>query len=515
MKQESQPSKVERMLLFVKKNGNSVYLVMSRQLDRLIARHNSRTVRKYYSEDNVSLDKVLQKAQVIEQAEDEFLNLDDNIEAKLDDNSEQVSEITEEKASLMLKSSKYKLLPKLFSDVNGITCSRKLSRKLINYYLRNRRKDKRIFKNYSQKLSHLRSHGRVSIDDMLHEMYMELGRTLYFSFLGKARDKLKYFFYKYLNPLTSLVIGILGFGGSAAYFYDILKPAVSNFAKFLVKILLTVGINPNTPLGQFWGAMVLGALSAVSVFFALLGLGKLIVGEDEASLEVYDKGREIYKKVKEALQKGLPKMLGTKGIIGLAILWKNKEISRKDVENTVELLRNMKSDVAKYIRFRPEKIDPNLLEEIEENSGFKISLVAEMNEALRSFVLKKSGQRITLPDKIELKPSWVTIDSSSGEGSETTSRPSGNESVPPEIMAIALVKSPNIQINIGVDKPILTIEFDADNYFKDYGNLEKTEVEDFIKSYLEIYDDEEAKKRLAEISKHLGGGIRLIGNLGN
>jgi hypothetical protein len=65
---------------------------------------------------------------------------------------------------------RYKILPKLFSNINEIMCSPNIRRKLINYYLRNRRRTKRISKGYSN---------QQSVDYMLHSLYMELGSTLY------------------------------------------------------------------------------------------------------------------------------------------------------------------------------------------------------------------------------------------------------------------------------------------------------------------------------------------------
>ena len=486
---------------------------MSRQLERLIERHKSGIARKQYScnfGENINpiKDKYeyklrkswrhysisLKEVQKIEEAEDQFLNLEDNIEDIVNHDSEQVAESSGEKAALISSSSRYKLLSKLFSDVNEITCSRKLSGKLISYYLRNRRKHKRISKGYSQKLSHLRKHGNISVDDMLHEMYMELGRNLYFSFLGKAWDKIKYAVFKFMEVTADLMIGLIGAGFFALSFHQAFKSAASTFVKFLLKLL---GIT--TPAGKLFAAVVLGVLAGTALFFAMRGLGNLIIGKDRELLVVFEKGRQIYKKIKKALRRGLPKALGTKGIIALALQVSKNKMDKKGIEEMVKSLESLDEETAKFVNY---KMDSDFAESLREASRVMVSVTALVRNDLNLTVSNKSGQKITIPDKIVFKPFEVSVDND-----ESSTLSDDSKSVPPEIMAIALITSPEIQINIETDNSKLTLQFNANRYLGTYADFEKGEVTDFVVSYLKIYDRNEERERLEELSKNIGGGL--------
>ncbi len=489
---------------------------MNKQLDKLIKRHKSEVDRAYYSRDFKETTSpfegrhrykhrrswhhysvTIEDAEKIEKLEDEILDLGDNIEDALDGKSEQEVESFRGKAVIMLSNSKmsnnseYKLLSRLFSDINGITCSRELSRKLIGYYLRNRRKHRRLSRAYSQKLSYLRGNGNMSVDHMMHEMYMVLGRTLYFSFLEKVRDHIKYATFKFLKAAADFVIGALGGGFFSLGFNNMLQNATSVFAKFLIKIF---GIT--TFSGKLLLAMVLGVLSGIALMFALRALGNLIMGKDSELLELYDKGRVIYKKVKSALKRGLPKSLGTKGIIALALQINNSDVNKESIESILKSLESINKEVTEFLTYN---MDPDFEEKIKEASDFVVSVMAKTREDIKMTVSNKSGQKITIPSTIVLKPFGVSVDENTEHG------PAGDsKDLPAEILAIALITSPEIQINIKADDSTLTIQFAANSYFKDYAGFEKGEIKDFVVSYLKIYDRDEAKKRLEELIKNIG-----------
>ncbi len=489
---------------------------MSRQLDKLIKRHKSEITRNYYSrdlkEDVSSIENKpeyrrkrswhyysisIKDAKEIEKYEDEFLELGDSVEDMTSDNSEQVLKNSGEKSALMLSSPNYKLLSKLFSNANEITCSNKLTRKLISYYLRNRRKRERLSRSYSQKLYHIMNNGKVSVDSMLHEIYMELGRTLYFSFLGKLRDKIEYAVFRFMKVAADLVIGLIGAGFSALGFNIAFKNATSTFVKFLIKLL---GIT--TQAGKLFAAMILGLLAGIALFFAMRALGNLIVGKDEEALEVFDKGRKIYKKIKRALKKGLPDSLGTKGIIALALQVSKNKIDKERIEEMIKSLESLDEETTQLVNYKFEPNESSFLESIKENADIVVSVIALIRDDLKVTVASKSGQEITIPDKIALKPFEVSIDNN-----ESPSQADDGKRLPPEIMAIALITSPEIQINIEAGDSKLKIQFNANKYFAKYAGFEQGEIKDFIVSYLEIYDHNEARERLKELSENIGGGL--------
>jgi len=510
-------TKLEIMIAICKKNINLVYLVMSRQLERLIERHKRGIARKQYGRnfgENISSIKdkyehkhgkslhhysiSLENAEKIEELEDEFLDLGDNSKNVTDDDSEQVLKSSEEKASqILISRSSHKLLSKLFSNVNEITCSNKLSGKLISYYLRNRRKHRRISRSYSQKLSYIRNHSNVSLDNILHEMYIELGRTLYFSFLGKVRDKIKYAVFKFMEVAADLIIGLIGAGFWGLSFYQAFKSATSTFVKFLLKLL---GVT--TPAGKLFAAVVLGILAGVGLFFAMRGLGNLIVGKDEEALEVFDKGRKIYKKIKRALRKGLPDALGTKGIIALALQVSKDKIDKGKIENKIKALESLDKKTTELVNHKFEPNESSFLESIKENADIVVSVIALIRDDLKVTVASKSGQEITIPDKIALRPFEVSIDNN-----ESRSQADDGKRLPPEIMAIALITSPEIQIDIEAGDSKLNIQFNANKYFAKYAGFEQGEIKDFVVSYLKIYDHNEVRERLKELSNNIGGGL--------
>ncbi len=476
---------------------------MSKRLEMLIEKHRRKNERNIGSVGNrhvkeligtqrhysVSLKEIEEKAQKIEEIEDEFLNLDVDINEAINNDSEQEVKIQTEKAALILRDSKNKFLSRLFSGTSEVTCSRILARKLINYYLRNRRKHRKLLRGYSQQLPY-----NNSLDGMLHNVYMELGRTLYFSFLGKVRDVIKNAIFNFLEAAGDLIIGIVGGALLSLSYYAAFKNATATFVKFLIKLLAIT-----TPAGKLLAAVVLGILSGLAMFFVLRGLGQLVIGEDEEALKIYNKGREIYKKIKRALRKGLPKILGTKGIIALALRVNKDGINKQKVEDIVKSLESIGKEVDEFIS---HDMDPDFPEIVKESEKVRVSVRALVREDLKVAVENKSGQKIVMPDVIELKPFDVSINNE-----QATTQTDDNHGIPPEIMAIALFTSPEINIEIVAKGSKLRINFLANKYFARYARFKENEIRDFLISYLKAYDKNEVMNRLRELAQNLGNSI--------
>jgi hypothetical protein len=494
---------------------------MSKQLDRLIKRHQNGIARNHYSrdfkEDASSVEDkheyrrkrswhhystLLEEAQAFEKAEDEFLDLGDNPQDILSDNSEQTLESSGEKAALMLRSSKYKLLSKLFSDINGITCSRKLSGKLISYYLRNRRKHRGISKSYSRELSYRRNHGNVSLDDMLHEMYMELGKTLYFSFIEKLSYNARFLVFKLMKSAISYMVTLGGAGFLGLTYHEIFMKISAFFAKFLAKLLsIVVEVDPNTPAFKLFAAMLLGVLSAAGIFFSVFALFMNIVGDDKEAFEVYEKGRAIYKEMKKALRAGLPTQLGTKGIIAAAIQINSQALDTEFMKKTLEAIKNIKEDVSQFIKFQK---DPDFEEIIEKTPEFSCSVKVLVSQFFNNLVSSQSGQKIHMPDAIVLKPFIVSNNDSGEDALVAPSQSADSKTLPRALMPIALITSPQIRIDIKAQKSNLTIQFSASKYFGKYSNLKQEQIADFVKSYLKLYNEDEERERLEKVQEYLG-----------
>jgi hypothetical protein len=258
--------------------------------------------------------------------------------------------------------------------------------------------------------------------------------------------------------------------------------------------------NPNLPAQQLFTAVILGILSGIGIWLTLRGLLTLAVGDDEEALRVYNKGRRIYKKIKSALRKGLPKKLGTKGILALALRITNNESNALDIQKTIEAIESIDEKVREFMK---HKMGSNFIEDIEKASKFSVSARALVSENLKSLVSMKSGQKIALPDEIVLREFVVYKDSSSKNELESSSQSNDSEVLPAGLMPVVLITSPKIQVHISVEDSILTIQFNASGYFGHYAELEKDEIKDFVLSYLDIYNRDEDRKRLEEIQKHL------------
>jgi len=332
-------------------------------------------------------------------------------------------------------------------------------------------------------------------------MYMRLGKTLYFSFWGKVKYNIKNAAFKFMEIAADLIIGLVGAGFLSAGFYNFFKKVTYIFAKFLAKILsLFMDFNPNLPAQQLFTAVILGILSGIGIWLTLRGLLTLAVGDDEEALRVYNKGRRIYKKIKSALRKGLPKKLGTKGILALALRITNNESNALDIQKTIEAIESIDEKVREFMK---HKMDSNFIEAIEKASKFSVSARALVSENLKSLVSMKSGQKIALPNEIVLREFVVYKDSSSKNELESSSQSNDSEVLPAGLMPVVLITSPKIQVHISVEDSKLTIQFNASGYFGHYAELEKDEIKDFVLSYLDIYNRDEDRKRLEEIQKHL------------
>jgi hypothetical protein len=163
---------------------------MSRALDRLIQNRSRETKRSlysrdfrtsYYSEAKEIGKLTMELEELLEQLPEGW----DEVDTSTDDR--RVPEGWDEVDTAPGESEgyRYRLLPKIFSNVREIYSSPKLRRQLIQYYIKNRRKERMRSRGYSRRMHHLTRHNQISADYIIHKMYMELGRIMYFSVLSK------------------------------------------------------------------------------------------------------------------------------------------------------------------------------------------------------------------------------------------------------------------------------------------------------------------------------------------
>jgi hypothetical protein len=162
---------------------------MNKLMHRLINANNRIPRKSYYSADIEKLSKeLLEIAEKIKELGGEKL-ININVE------------------DLMLtENSKYRhaLLPKLLSDAKAIHSSPKLKRYLINYYLKNRRREGMQRRSYGKRTKHWIANNHLSADYFIHRIYMELGQVMYFSLLNKLLTGLKHKWTEIKNGLIEI-----------------------------------------------------------------------------------------------------------------------------------------------------------------------------------------------------------------------------------------------------------------------------------------------------------------------
>jgi len=495
---------------------------MSKALDRLIVTHKQRLgrTRRYSSDQNLdnafaeladALETGLKQASHIIQALDsdkqvaEVLAMEpkeyETVERELEKGND------EEKNSY-----RYKILPRIYSKLDRIDSSPQLARKLMSYYLRNRRKEK-MNRLYGRKKHYS---GRVMADYLVHEMYMELGRTLYFSWLNnigawiknKGRDiSILRYMYEAVRKLIDLasdalerlitspkvekwLAGLLSGGvmsGIAMLFIKggIFESALNNLdtGKSILSVVIA---------GLGFLVSVLGGGYLAYMFFKGL-ISKVGALLRPKALMTYYKGYKLLTRFNKAFSVLLGDIDATELI----------DILAKFVKAATENDNSSKKSAIEIIQRVVDKINSD------NNYGQFFTLSQQNINKIKSAI--EQGEELSLRLDVQVLGDVLkTIKGEFNVGSHITmdylgltKGSEGDKSLPPELTILIVLTSPNITITLSAGSAgnVKTpITFNAWSFIQKHAEVQTEEVTDFLKTYMSAF-----AKKGDELSEYLKG----------
>jgi len=506
---------------------------MSRALDKLIAVHkrnnNSRHTR-LYSENNSELAEIEVLEKKLEEAEKEslktlqVLDTNENIADKLLRLSlEDLSKVEEDlnQSNKEEKSSyRYRILPRIYSNIERINSSPQLERKLISYYLRHRRRDK-MRRLYGKRNNYFS--GKLA-DSLLHEMYMELGRTLYFSWLSDLKDwiktkaidlpvvrqviKLKQYFVEkaseYMKQIKELGLveffaRLLGGGAGITTFVIMIAMGLLNYLgwhetgggaweDFITTVAYIVVVVA--------GLIIVPFLVGVIVYF----ISKLIISGVTLAVKfvrklLRPKAIKVYLKAMKLLVATLPalsKLLSEKNMSvdsALEVLSNFLKGSEGNAEALNKAIRNIKQlakapiKFGNYITVNNER---DLWKILNKESDYKLGFSIE----IASFVKDKIESTFNVGDTLESKffdPSqYDNLEKIVMSGEPNIGLPTGKD-LPIELAILVVFTSPKIVLTIKSSSAESNIILNAGDYFMKHSAIETKHIEEFLDSYLEAF----------------------------
>ncbi len=487
---------------------------MSRALDRLIQNRNSDSRRSLYSRDfrtsyYSEAEEIGELTQELKKALEQLPEVPegwDEVDTSTDDrkNPEGWDEV--ETAPGELEGYRYRLLPKIFSNVREIYSSPKLRRKLIQYYIKNRRKERMRSRGYSRRMRHLTRNNQISADYLIHNMYMELGRIMYFSMLRRIWGAIKGAWRKLackcrayilkLNPARALMVNTILSGVSAwALIEELNQKWIASLATWTSESAHLV----QDTTSNAWAVAVLsvaGGLITTAIIWAIALAAK------DCDEKLGPAASMVYARAHDVLINALKALLPTK----------SKEIEEIEENQLPQLL----ALVADYLLSnKPEKlfsIFDNILTKIKDsakeiNDYFpgmgkvenvskimnsmknvdKLIIECKVSEELKNLINEYGGEGIKVPDTITILG-----------GSK------GNIQLPAILPVIAFLTSPRVEFKVGGGQT--KISFWSFRYFKDFGGLNQQKVAAFVRTYLKNKDLlEELEKEIAKTTKTIEG----------
>ena len=508
---------------------------MSRVLDTLIAenkRNKNSLHARHYSESDLNpnvieqLENELEKVQKQSPETIETLYNDEDMAGKLLGLSlEEISELEKDlgKGSKEEKSGyRYKILPRIYSNIERIGSSPKLERKLISYYLRHRRRNK-MHRLYGKRNNYF---SEKSADYLLHEMYMELGRTLYFSWLSDVGD---WFKSKALDlpAVKTIVKTVQYFVKKADDFWQLVKThgLVEMLATLLgggagiTTFVIMIGIGLHRYLG--WHETAGGTWQdfITTVMYNLLALLGLIIFPALVGIIVYYIAKAIkagisytVKSVRKLLRpeaikvylKGMnlltiilprfSKLLSNKTMntdAALELLSNFVKASQGDADAKKKIIDNIKELDKKTINFgkyitvnNPRDLWKILVKE----SDYNLSFSAEVAD----FVANKIGSVFNIDKKLESKsfaPSqYSDLEKISKNGEPNIGLPTGRD-LPIELAILVMLTSPKITLTIRSDSASSDIIINLSNFIMAGSESIRDHIVEFLDAYMKAFAD--------------------------
>jgi len=510
---------------------------MSRALDRLIATH-SRDRKPIYvrhhsesdplMKDIDELEKLLEKAQEESPKTIKVLDTNDEIADNLLAISEE--ELVEVEKDLKPgneeeeRGYRHRILHRIYSDIERISASPQLERKLISYYLKHRRRDK-MRRLYSKRNNY---YSRNSADHLLHDMYMELGRTLYFSWLGKLRDWFKnkvlslpvvknivhiinvlkekaneiMSAIKQSNILEALAILFGAAGGLSALLYMISlgilryvgwhETGGGNWEDWITTIaynlIVIVGLILALAMGTIVAYLAAKAIIA-AVKASVKGIRRLLRPK---AIKVYIKAIKLLYTLLPTLSALLKKNMNLDSTFELFGMFveasKGNEEAQEQIYNIISKLSNLSGKAKDYVTLDNER---DLWKILTQGSGHEFQFSIEVAD----FVKSKIGNTFTV-ERFLKSDYFVTKPNSnvSDLGLPT------NKELPIELAILTVFTSPNIVLRLKAGNSEAAISFKAFDFFATHSKSSvplKDSVEQFLNEYMEAFA--ETSGELSEI----------------
>jgi len=474
---------------------------MSRALDRLIQKRSGDSRRSLYSRDfrtsyYSEAEEISKLTMELKKALEQLPEGRDEVDTSTDDRKIPEGWDEVDIAPGESEGYRYRLLPKIFSNVREIYSSPKLRRQLIQYYIKNRRKERIRSRGYSRRMHHLTKDNQLSADYFIHNMYMELGRIMYFSAWGKIKEFWNELACKcraYIKKIGSAVALMLNTILSGASAYVLIEQLNQKWMVSLATWTSESASLAKAGDDTTWAVAVLGFAGGLIVTGILWAIA---LSAKDCGGKLGPVASVIYKQAQDVLIDALKVLLPIPP----------EEIEKKE-------LPQLLSHVADYFESNdPEKlfsVFENILDRIKKseqsnvNDYFpgmgnveniskimarmkntdKLIIECKVGDGLKNLIKKYGGGGIQVPNTITLLG-----------GSKEDNK------LPGMLPVIAFLTSPRVEFKIGDGQT--TMSFWAFRYFKDHNGLDQQKVEAFVSTYLQNRDLlEEIEKEIKKTTK--------------
>ena len=461
---------------------------MSKALDKLVLMHRQKVgqTRRYSSGQDLEKkldDAFAELAKVLEPISEKEMPINEKEVAEIlaTGSDELAKDNKEEKSSY-----RYNILPKIYSNLERIDSSPHLARKLISYYIKNRRREK-MYRLYGMRKRHSE---RVMADHLVHQMYMELGRTLYFSWIQKLYEPVKQLIDSVQKAIESLIqknlehyLAILVSGKAGAAVYLLL-------AHFNIwdSILALRESRADWAVWIFVGVVFLAVVGGSALLIYLIF--RLVIAKNPfflrpKALLTFVKGYNLIKNFNKAFSV----LLGDIGVNDLIVILNDFAKAAKGDKPGEKIIKIIKDIV--------DKINSN-----KEYAGFfmlnqsqleKIASAQEQGEAITlRFDARVAGMiSKELQEKFNV-PQFITVDyfnlTERGTLAQAAEESEGAQSLPTELVLLAILTSPSITVKLSTSKMETTITFKAWNFIKKYSEIQDQDVSNFLKVYMSAFD---------------------------
>jgi hypothetical protein len=419
---------------------------------------------------------------------------------------------------------RHTILHRIYSDIERISASRQLERKLISYYLKHRRRDK-MRRVYGRRNNH---YSRNSVDHLLHDMYMELGRTLYFSWLGKLKDWFKDKVNRW--PVVKNIVHIInvlkekaneimskikqsnisealavffGIAGGISFLIYMISLNVGQYLGWhealggeVASWLKTIAHNMTIIIGLIAGTF----LSVIIAYFAAKAIITAVTASVKGirrllrpkAIKVYIKAIKLLYTLLPALSSLLSKNMNLDSIFQLfgnfVDASKGNEAAQEQIYDSISKLSNVRGKAQDYVTLHNER---DLWKILTKGSGYEFRFSIEV----ANFVKSKIGDTFKVGSL--LKSDYFVP---KPQGNVPDLGLPNNEELPIELAILTVFTSPNITLSLKAEGSEASISFKALDFFTTYSKSRiplQDSVEKFLDEYMKAFA--ETRGKLSEI----------------